>query len=206
MNLLYLQSIFPGMNKHEGTYQIPLSSLENEQHKFHFQAGKSLFDRFENDDLYKPGLSVDVELNKQSNQLEFSIHTKGQAEIQCDRCLDYFTHYFDLNEDILVRLTDETNFNINADYVTLDKDSQSIDLAYFIFEMIILSLPIKRVHPLDKNGNSTCNPEVTKHIDGESQPSPSTESGEETDTPGNEAWKEDLIELLNKNKRKNGTS
>ncbi len=201
------------MSKHDKTYQIPLESLENGQHIFHFQVGKSLFDRFDNDELYKPELRVDVKLDKQPNQLKFNIHPKGQAEIQCDRCLDYFTHHFDLDQDILVRLTEETNFNLNADYVTLDRESSSIDIGYFIYEMIILSLPIKRVHPVDENGNSTCNPEVTKYIDGESDPAPSGEDGtvfggdgNETETPRNEAWKEELIELLNKNKSKNGTS
>ncbi|MGC9330660.1 MAG: YceD family protein [Bacteroidales bacterium] len=204
------------MSKHDQTYQVTFASLENGQHSFHFQVGKDLFDRFENDELYKPDLNVDVMLDKQINRLKFSIHAAGQAEIQCDRCLEYFTHYFDLDQNIFVRLAEETNFNLNTDYVTLDKDSQSIDMAYFIYEMIVLSLPLKRVHPVDENGNSTCNPEVTKYIDGESEPAPNGEDGTvyggtevkmyETETPGNEAWKEELIELLNKNKSKNGTS
>ncbi|MDA3819649.1 MAG: DUF177 domain-containing protein [Candidatus Delongbacteria bacterium] len=194
------------MSKHDQTYQIPFASLDNGQHSFHFQVGKDLFDRFENDELHKPDLNVDVLLDKQINRLKFSIHAEGQAEIQCDRCLDYFTHYFNLDQNIFVRLAEETNFNLNTDYVTLDRESQSIDMAYFIYEIIVLSLPLKRVHPVDENGNSTCNPEVTKYIDGESEPSPSNESEDETETHGNEAWKEELIELLNKNKSKNGTS
>lgn len=194
------------MSKQDKTYQIQLNSLENGKHSLDFQAGKALFDRFDNDELYNPDLYVTLILDKQTDQLLLDLNVKGQSEIQCDRCLDYYVHYFDLHQEIVVRMADETNFNLNADYVNLHSESDYIDIAYFIFEMVILSLPIKRVHPLDADGNSTCNPEVTKYIDGESEPVNNPNAPEGSESTTNEKWKEELIELLNKNKGKNGTS
>ena len=35
-------------------------------------------------------------------------------------------------------------------------------LFHFVYESIMLALPIQVLHPDDENGNSTCNPEILK--------------------------------------------
>ena len=46
----------------------------------------------------------------------------------------------------------------------LPADEHELDLKQYIYEYIHLALPIKRVHPDDKNGKSTCDPEMLKKL------------------------------------------
>jgi uncharacterized metal-binding protein YceD (DUF177 family) len=52
----------------------------------------------------------------------------------------------------------------DPDIISLSSDENELDLRQNFYEYIHLALPIKRVHPDDKNGNSTCNPEMLKKL------------------------------------------
>jgi uncharacterized metal-binding protein YceD (DUF177 family) len=47
-----------------------------------------------------------------------------------------------------------------------------IDLSIYLFEYVVLLLPIKKTHPDDENGNTTCNPDIIKRINQHSEPEP----------------------------------
>jgi DUF177 domain-containing protein len=51
------------------------------------------------------------------------------------------------------------------DIITIAANEHELDLSQYIYEYITLSLPIKRVHPEDEKGNSTCNKEVLKKLE-----------------------------------------
>ena len=42
--------------------------------------------------------------------------------------------------------------------------NMKLDLKQHFYEFIYLALPIKRVHPDDKSGNSTCDPDMLKKL------------------------------------------
>jgi uncharacterized metal-binding protein YceD (DUF177 family) len=48
--------------------------------------------------------------------------------------------------------------------ITMPLDEHEIDLVSFFYEYIHLALPIKRIHPDDEKGNSTCNPEMIRKL------------------------------------------
>ena len=53
----------------------------------------------------------------------------------------------------------------DPDIITLPADEQELDLKQHIYEYILLSIPIKRVHPDDEFGNSTCDPFMLKKLE-----------------------------------------
>ncbi|MBK8882594.1 MAG: DUF177 domain-containing protein [Bacteroidales bacterium] len=46
----------------------------------------------------------------------------------------------------------------DPDIISFTTDEHELDLTQHFYEYIHLALPIKRVHPDDENGNSTCDP------------------------------------------------
>lgn len=181
------------MSKEVVTYIIEQSTLDKGINHFDFNVDDSLFHRYENREMLNSSIKVSVDIEKNSNQMLMKLKASGKGDLQCDRCLDNFTHNIDLNNEILIKLDNETNYDLDADYVTLNTEENKFDIAYFIYEMLVLGLPQKRVHPDDENGNPLCNPEVTKFIDGESE----LNENEGSDNPKNDDWKEDLKDLLN---------
>lgn len=184
------------MNSKNLTYQIQHSELENGEHQFDFQVDDKLFVRFENEEIQNANLKLSAKIKRKSDDFLLFLDADGEFEMQCDRCLDYFLQTVNLHHEIVIRLDEKTNFNTDEDFVTLDRNEKHLDIAYFIYEMIMLSLPIRRVHPDDENGNSMCNPDVVKYITGESHIT--EEEAEPIEAPeSDDNWKKKLKNLYN---------
>jgi uncharacterized metal-binding protein YceD (DUF177 family) len=52
----------------------------------------------------------------------------------------------------------------DPDIISLTADENELDLQHHLYEYIHLALPIKRVHPDDQNGNSTCDPVMLEKL------------------------------------------
>jgi uncharacterized metal-binding protein YceD (DUF177 family) len=55
--------------------------------------------------------------------------------------------------------------DIDPDILYLPVGENELDLQQHVYEFILLALPIRRVHPNDADGNSTCDPEMLKKLD-----------------------------------------
>jgi uncharacterized metal-binding protein YceD (DUF177 family) len=53
----------------------------------------------------------------------------------------------------------------DPDMVTISPDEHELDLSQFFYEYIHLALPIKRIHPDDSEGHSTCDPEMIRKLE-----------------------------------------
>ncbi len=140
-----------------GIYSIPLAGLKEARYTHKFRLGDDFFRAFEGSEIQRGRFDVEVILHKRSSHLEVEIHAEGEAEVVCDRCLDaFFLPVTSLNT-LLVRIGKEWE-ETDPDMVTLPVDESSIDLGQYFYEYIHLALPIKRIHPDDADGNSTCDP------------------------------------------------
>jgi uncharacterized protein len=48
--------------------------------------------------------------------------------------------------------------------LTIPADEYELDISHYIYEFVHLALPLKRTHPLDKKGNSTCDPVMLQKL------------------------------------------
>jgi uncharacterized metal-binding protein YceD (DUF177 family) len=81
----------------------------------------------------------------------------------CDNCLETFLSPILLTAKQFVKLGNNYE-ELDDTTVSIPRNSEKINIAQWIFETIALSIPIRKVHPLDKNGNPTCNPEMLQKI------------------------------------------
>jgi uncharacterized metal-binding protein YceD (DUF177 family) len=68
----------------------------------------------------------------------------------------------DFIHHIVVKL--ENGVSDEDDLILLPESSTEIDLAPYVYEAIIFSLPMKRIHSNDSNGNSLCNKEMIERL------------------------------------------
>ncbi|MDR2009362.1 MAG: DUF177 domain-containing protein [Bacteroidales bacterium] len=147
-------------------YSIPLNGLDsNKEYKYSFVVNDAFFDFFEKSLIKGGSLDVQVKLNKKSTSLNMEIRISGNVVLPCDRCLDDYNQEIDFADNIAVALSDETNFDTNEDFVTLDRNANEINISQFIYEFSHFALPFIHYHPNDKNGNPTCNPEMLRIIE-----------------------------------------
>lgn len=177
-------------------FNIRFVGLKDGVHNYIFKINNEFFDLFEYSELNKSDLEAKVEFKKSETMLTFNIKIEGTVTLTCDVCLDEFEQNLSFENTIYVKFGNDYE-ELDLDLIVINKNDIDFDLSKLFYELIIVNLPTKRIHPLDKKGNSTCNPEMLKRI----QELLVYESNSEQDEDGNidSRWNE-------LKKLKNGTS
>jgi len=107
-------------------------------------------------------IHVQLRLVKHTRFFELNFKLNGWVKVSCDRCLDPLR--LDMASDVQMFVKfgnhageDETEDN---DVIILPYDQDRLDVAQYLYEYAHLNLPIRRVHPDDANGYSTCNADM----------------------------------------------
>jgi uncharacterized metal-binding protein YceD (DUF177 family) len=144
-------------------YNIALKGLGTGEHRFDYQVERKFFEYFDGGIAEDGDISVVLKLEKQSSLIVLWFHVKGTVKIQCDRCLDLFNQPIESENTVYVKYGEE-KYEEGDDVVWIAPDESHINVAKLIYDFIILSIPIKHVHPDDENGNSLCNPGMLKKL------------------------------------------
>ena len=144
-------------------YIIPVAGLGLGSHRYTFKIDDAFFNNFEYSDIDKGLLNLVVDLVKESNLLDFKFHFNGYLELVCDRCLEKYNQHVKNDYRLIVQYSDKYE-EISDEIVTVPSGENNIDLSQYIFEYINLMLPIKKVHPDDDEGNSTCKQEMIDRL------------------------------------------
>jgi len=132
-------------------FLIPFVGLKQGKHQFEFDIDKKFFDDFEFDEYNNVNVKVNLVLEKKSTMLELSFKHKGTVNVPCDLSNEDFDLPIKGKLVLIVKFGDEFN-NDNDELLVLPHGEYQVDVAQYIYEMIILSVPTKRVHPGIKDG------------------------------------------------------
>lgn len=149
-------------------YIIPFKGLALGDHHYSFKIDRAFFKNFEYLEAHNGEIDLIIDLNKESTLLDFTFSFNGWIELTCDRCLDKLKMNVEDNFRLIVKYAEEYE-EISDEIVTVPSSENNIDLSQYIYEYINLMLPIKKVHPDDKDGNSTCNKEMIERLSGYSE-------------------------------------
>ena len=133
-------------------FLIPFVGLKQGKHQFEFDIDKTFFDDFEFDEYNDVNVKVNLVLEKKSTMLELSFKHKGTVNVPCDITTEDFDLPIKGTLNIIVKFGDEYNDD-NDEMLVLPHGEFQVDVAQYIYEMIILSVPTKRVHPGVKDGS-----------------------------------------------------
>jgi uncharacterized metal-binding protein YceD (DUF177 family) len=124
-------------------YLIQFVGLKLGKHQFDYQIDNLFFEHFDYSDFNAVAIKVDVVLEKKSTMLELIFKYKGTVNVPCDLTNEDF--------ELIVKFGDSFN-NDNEELLILPHGEFQIDVSQYIYELIILSVPLKRVHPGVKDG------------------------------------------------------
>jgi uncharacterized protein len=145
------------------SYTIPLGGLKEGRHTIDFEIDKEFFEQFEESEVKEGSLIANIEIDKNSSHSDIIIRISGSVIISCDRCLEMFSHPVNSENRVLVKFGKSME-DVDPDIISMPIDEQELDLKQHFYEFIHLALPIRRVHPNDKNGRSTCDPVMLKKL------------------------------------------
>ena len=144
-------------------YAIAFKGLKDGKHDFAFNIDSHFFALFETP-IYSEGkVRVDVELKKGNQMLIFDFQLSGEVASICDNCLEPIDVPVDCNGKLYVKFGEEYDEPAD-DVVVLPHEEHEFNIAQITYDLLVTSLPIRHLHPLDKKGRSTCNPEMIKKL------------------------------------------
>lgn len=132
--------------RQEKEFNIQFSGLKIGTHEFEYLIDNDFFNLFEYEDYNATAVKVNVTLLKKETMLELSFFHQGTVNVPCDVTGDNFDLPIEGNLKLLVKFGDELN-NDNEELLILPFSDYQFNIAQYIFEMIVLSVPQKRVHP-----------------------------------------------------------
>jgi len=138
-------------------YNIAFKGLSQGKHIFEYEIDNKFFSEFEGGVVDEGKVNVRITLEKQSSMLILWFNVEGILKVQCDRCLEMFDLPVKSQEKIFVKFG-EKEYVEGDDVIWVSVNDYQLNVAQLIYEFICLAVPIKKVHPDDKAGNSTCDP------------------------------------------------
>ena len=146
------------------TYNIPISGLKEGRHTIDFEIDNKFFEKIEESEVKEGSLAVNIVMDKRSTHLDLAIRITGNVKICCDRCLEMFFYPIDSENRLLVKFG-KNDEDIDPDILYLPFGENELDLQQHLYEFILLALQIRRIHPNDSEGNSTCDSSMLKKLD-----------------------------------------
>ena len=138
--------------KNTKEYLIPFIGLKLGKHHFEYQISNAFFEIFDYNEYQDSNIKVNVVLEKKSTLLELSFKHKGVVNVPCDLTSEDFDLPIKGQMKLIVSFGEEFN-NENEELLILPHGEFEMDIAQYIYEMIVLSVPLRRVHPGVKDGS-----------------------------------------------------
>ena len=127
-------------------FLIPFIGLKLGKHQFEYQISKTFFDLFDYDEFENANIKVNVTLEKKNTMLDVALKYSGTIHVPCDVTNEDFDLPVKGNLNLIVRFGEEFN-NDNEELLILPIGEHQLDLSQYVYEMIVLSIPLKKVHP-----------------------------------------------------------
>ena len=129
--------------------------------EYQYQLDNLFFAELDVPEVQKGKVDVTLKVRKTSGVYQLDFHTEGHVVVICDRCLDEMEQPIETDDRLRVKLGAE--YSEDDDMVVVPEEDGYINVAWFIYEFIALSIPMKHVHAPGK-----CNKEMvdklSKHL------------------------------------------
>ena len=122
----------------QNAHIIELSKLEIGDYSFDYELGSAYFQSVEKSEVLSGHVQAKAELALRERDFDLRIKVGGTVQVTCDRCLDPMDLAVDAEDDM-----------------ELDEGTETIDLEWLAYELVIVNLPL--VHSHQPGG---CNPQM----------------------------------------------
>jgi len=143
---------------------IPFSGLSQGDHHFIFEIGNKFFEQIENSLIKKGDAQVAVQFIKMSTMLQLHMSFTGNAQIECDRCLGEVFVPITGKDELIVKMGGE-EITDSSNIITIGAKDAEVDITLFVYEMIALNLPFRKIPCEILNDFSVCDKEMLAKLD-----------------------------------------
>lgn len=126
-------------------FDIDLKALTEAETEFSYIIGNEYFEAIDGSEVSKGNVNVGLVVRKTTERLfELDFAIEGEVVVLCDRCLDEMLQAIEADGHVIAKFGEEESDN--DDLVMVDENTGVVNVAWFIYELIALAIPIKHVH------------------------------------------------------------
>ncbi|WMI69089.1 DUF177 domain-containing protein [Mangrovimonas sp. YM274] len=127
-------------------YTIQFVGLKVGKHHFDYQIDNKFFEHFEYEEFNDVNIDTHLDFEKKSTLMELHFSVEGTVNVNCDVTNEPFDQDIKGHFDLVVKFGEDYNDEYE-DILILPHGEYELNVAQYIYELIILSVPAKRVHP-----------------------------------------------------------
>ena len=140
-----------------GTYKVELKGLNEASATYNWVVGNDFFALVEGEDVQKGNVNVQLTVTKEASLFNLDFELEGNAIVSCDRCLDDLSLPIETTGNLKIKLGED--FDDDGEILIVPEEDGTVNVAWYIYEFIVLSLPLKKVHAPGK-----CNREMMSKL------------------------------------------
>ncbi|MBN1132436.1 MAG: DUF177 domain-containing protein [Bacteroidales bacterium] len=149
--------------KKRGEYAVRLSGLKEGIFELTYHIGNPFFECHPHPDISGGAVDVKITVQKRSDLLVLHLMLQGAVRVVCDRCLDYYLQTIQADQEIYFKYGDHEE-ELDGNVIMIARDAHEIIIDQYLYEYIVLALPIKKVHPDGPGGVPGCNQEMIQKL------------------------------------------
>ena len=127
-------------------FDIPFSGLKQGRHYFDYQVDNSFFDAFEFHEFNDSRVDVSAVLEKMSTMMELEIKAEGWVNVACDLTSEPFNQAIASDLKLVIKFGEAYN-DEDDEILVLPFGEHQFNIAQYVYEMLVLAVPSKRIHP-----------------------------------------------------------
>ena len=159
-------------------FKLNLKGLIDEVTTLDYDVDDSFFSALDGSELEHGVLHVSGSIRKATGFFELLLHAEGTVAVSCDRCLDAMDQPIMADQRLIVKLG--IAHSEEDDTIFVEENEGILDLSWFIYELVMLAIPIKHVHAPGK-----CNSAMSQVLE---ELSADRSSDEESSQPIDPRW------------------
>ncbi len=132
-------------------YTIQFVGLKEGEHTFAYEIDRSFFDYFDFEDFNAADLAVTLNFIKKSTLMQLNFKAEGSVNVNCDVTNEPYDEPIEGEFELVVKFGEEYNDD-NEEILIIPHGEYELNVAHYIYELIVLTVPNKKVHPGVEDG------------------------------------------------------
>ncbi len=132
-------------------FDISFAGLKLGKHEFQYDLDNTFFENFGFEEFNSVDLKVTALLDKRNTLMDLHLSSTGHVNVNCDVTDEPFDMPLDSRMDLVIKFGEEFN-DENEEILILPHGEYKFNIAQYVYEMIVLSVPAKKEHPGIEDG------------------------------------------------------
>ncbi len=149
--------------KHNREFEIAWQGLKPGAHTYVYDINDRFMQEREADENFANwSARITLLFDKHENFFMLRFDVDGKVTVACDRCGDDFELRLWDEFNLIIKLMGEDAEDIEdeVDVIFIPRSETVIDISNWLYEFMLLSVPLQRIHPDIAPGTPGCNPQA----------------------------------------------